>query len=358
LDTIETRIWHVEDGDELAEQAIREAAALLSRGGTIAFPTETVYGLGADARNTEAVAGIFRAKGRPSDNPLIVHIASVDQLEQLVKPWGELAERLMTRFWPGPLTLVFPMKEGAVSPLVTAGLDTLAVRMPQHATALRLIAAAGCPVAAPSANRSGRPSPTLAEHVAEDLGGHIAGIVDDGPAGVGLESTVVEIVETQTGEAIRILRPGGISREELQSIGKVLNDEESLDAMAPDAAPRSPGMKYKHYAPRGSLLLVDGEPQQVQAYIRSELAAASRLGGRTGVLTYEEHASCYEADLVLACGSLADLNAAARGLYAALREFDAQGIEFIWAEACPSEGIGVALLNRLSKAASHRIHRV
>ncbi len=191
-----------------------EAASILRAGGTVAFPTETVYGLGADARSTAAVEQIFIAKGRPADNPLIVHIAELRQLEELVLPYGLLAKRLMERFWPGPLTLVLPVKPGAVSPRVTAGLDTIAVRMPAHPVALALIAAADCPVAAPSANRSGRPSPTLASHVLADLDGRIDGIVDGGAAGVGLESTVVEI----DGDAVRILRPGGVTAEALREI--------------------------------------------------------------------------------------------------------------------------------------------
>lgn len=175
MEPINTRIWQLHQDGESNRQAIAEAAVMLKNGKTVAFPTETVYGLGADARNPDAVAKIFQAKGRPSDNPLIVHIASSSQLLPLVEPWGALADQLMKRFWPGPLTIVLPVKEGAVSHLVTAGLDTLGVRMPQHETALRLIEASGCPIAAPSANRSGRPSPTLAEHVAEDLSGSIDG---------------------------------------------------------------------------------------------------------------------------------------------------------------------------------------
>jgi len=358
LKSISTRIWHLGAGGEQDEQAIKEAATLLREGGTVAFPTETVYGLGADARNTEAVADIFRAKGRPSDNPLIVHVAAISQLEELLEPWSELAGQLMERFWPGPLTLVLPARAGAVSPLVTAGLDTLGVRMPRHETALRLIAAAGCPVAAPSANRSGRPSPTAAAHVADDLAGAISGIVDDGPAGVGLESTVVELVPgggVGGREAMRILRPGGVSAQELLEVGEVLEDSE----WEPERqAPRSPGMKYRHYAPQGRLTVVTGDAERVTAHVRRELAEASRNGLRTGVLTYEEHKGLFEADLVAVCGSLNDLDTAARGLYAALRAFDAQQIESIWAEACPVEGIGAALMNRLLKAASGHIDQV
>ncbi|MFC3342666.1 L-threonylcarbamoyladenylate synthase [Paenibacillus abyssi] len=367
------KIWAVEKaelaaGAEEAVTAIGEAAVVLQNGGIVAFPTETVYGLGADARDTGAVERIFQAKGRPSDNPLIVHIAEMEQLEQIVLPYGEVAKRLMLRFWPGPLTIVLPAREGAVSPRVTAGLDTVAVRMPDHVTALRLIAVSGCPIAAPSANRSGRPSPTRAAHVEEDLAGRIDGLVDSGPTGVGLESTVVEI--TEDGEAVRILRPGGIALEALREVVPVTPDStvESVEQAAADksgspagqeaSAPRSPGMKYAHYAPQGAMQLVIGEPAAVRARIQDEVDAAQRRGEKTGVLTYTEHAPYYRADVVLASGSLTRLESAAQGLYAALREFDTHGVQAIWAEACPQEGIGHALMNRLSKAAGHRFIRV
>ncbi|XEC95303.1 L-threonylcarbamoyladenylate synthase [Paenibacillus tarimensis] len=398
---MDTKVWRIteklESGD-VAGQALQEAAGMLRAGQLVAFPTETVYGLGADARNTEAVERIFAAKGRPSDNPLIVHIADVGQLEGLVLPFGEIERKLMNRFWPGPLTLVLPVRPGAVSPRVTAGLDTVAVRMPAHKAALRLIAAAECPVAAPSANRSGRPSPTLADHVAEDLGGRIEGLVDGGPTGVGLESTVVEV---SADGMIHVLRPGGVTAEELKEIGPVAALEPEMAGSAADSepeyklqaglssaafsaarrgsdvcsdaqragdgqndnkpaqsAPRSPGMKYTHYAPRGAMRLVKGEPEAVRVRIQEEVDAARRRGRTTGVLAYTEHAAQYRADAVLVCGSLARLETAAQGLYAVLREFDERGVQEIWAEACPEEGIGLALMNRLVKAAGHRIIEV
>lgn len=243
---------------------LQAAAACLRQGKTVAFPTETVYGLGADARSTEAVDAVFAAKGRPSDNPLIVHIAHRDQLHELVTEVNETAEALMSAFWPGPLTLVLPVRPGAVSPRVTAGLDTVAVRMPDHPVALPLIAAAACPVAAPSANRSGRPSPTLAAHVREDLDGRIGGIVDGGPTGVGVESTVVQASDDGT---VTILRPGGITAEQLFAVAaRVATDPALLaegsagDSTSP--APRSPGMKYTHYAPAGRCAWWRGRPQR------------------------------------------------------------------------------------------------
>ena len=372
-----TKLWTADDA------AIAEAARTLREGGIVAFPTETVYGLGADARNAEAVRRVFAAKGRPSDNPLIVHIADPEQLRELALPYGGIPARLIEAFWPGPLTIVLPVRPGAVAPEVTAGLDTVAVRMPAHPVALRLIAAAGCPIAAPSANRSGRPSPTLAAHVLEDLDGRIDGVVDGGPAEVGLESTVVMVADGR----IHVLRPGGVTPEALaeaagcEVIAAGLDDAEDAGGRPVGeggkagagggknenvrsgtafgtGAPRSPGMKYAHYAPRGELTLVIGDRGAVRDYIGREAAAARAAGCRTGVLAWEEHAGFYDADAVVVCGSLARPGDAARRLYAALREFDARGIGRIWAEGCPPEGIGLALMNRLAKAAGGRIVRV
>ncbi|WP_219834466.1 L-threonylcarbamoyladenylate synthase [Paenibacillus sp. R14(2021)] len=359
-----TTNWHVDSHSPDREQ-LKPAAERLKSGGTVAFPTETVYGLGADARRTEAVERIFEAKGRPSDNPLIVHIADRAQLAELTEPLAteaaaQLAGRLMDRFWPGPLTFVLPVKPGAVSPRVTAGLDTVAVRMPAHPVALALIAASGCPLAAPSANRSGRPSPTLASHVRDDLDGRIDGIVDGGAAGVGLESTVVEIVD---GGTVRMLRPGGVTAEALREAGaEVVYDAvaapESSSNAADAQAPRSPGMKYAHYAPQGLMQLVKGDAEAVSAWIGAQVREARKNGERTGVLAFAEHAARYDADCVLVVGSLARLDSVAHGLYASLREFDAQGIQRIWAETCPEQGIGHALMNRLAKAAGHAVIEV
>ncbi|QJC53835.1 threonylcarbamoyl-AMP synthase [Paenibacillus albicereus] len=366
-----TKRWPSQEGAALTEAELNEAAALLAAGGTVAFPTETVYGLGADARSSEAVEQVFRAKGRPSDNPLIVHIAGMEQLVGLVRPLNETELRLAERFWPGPLTLVLRALPGSVSPRVTAGLDTVAVRMPDHEVALRLIRAAGCPVAAPSANRSGRPSPTAARHVQEDLAGRISGIVDGGPTGVGLESTVAECAGPGS---VRILRPGGVTPEQLRAAGfdvqleaapagghadPELAFQTGRDALegagGPGSAPRSPGMKYAHYAPRGEMRLVAGPRERVRATIQAAADEARGHGRRVGILAYEETADAYRADIVLACGSLAALETAAQSLYAVLREFDERGAELIWAEGCPPDGIGLALMNRLSKAAGGRV---
>ncbi|OWA36140.1 threonylcarbamoyl-AMP synthase [Saccharibacillus sp. O16] len=368
---------------------IQQAASLLAAGKLVAFPTETVYGLGGDARRTEAVEGIFTAKGRPSDNPLIVHIADRAELDAFVLEVSPADEKLMDAFWPGPLTLVLPVRPGSLSPRVTAGLDTVAVRMPDHGIALALIRASGCPLAAPSANRSGRPSPTLAQHVREDLDGLIDGIVDGGPAGVGVESTVVR---TNAAGGATVLRPGGLPAEELGRVlgaeVRAVSAEPSADidpaaaraaseagaagpksgepdaapsgGEAPGEAPRSPGMKYTHYAPSGRLEVVLGAEREAAEAIRGLLAEAKARGEKTGVLAFDEHLGHYDgqADLVLPLGSLHDLRQAASRLYAALRRFDEEGATFMLAEGCAEIGIGSAVMNRLGKAAGGRIRRV
>lgn len=351
-----TRYWPADP----SAPGLQEAADALRKGGVVAFPTETVYGLGADARNTSAVRRIFEAKGRPSDNPLIVHLASEEALPALAEKINDIERKLMQAFWPGPLTLVLPVRPGAVSTLVTAGLDTVAVRVPAHDTALRLIALSGCPLAAPSANRSGRPSPTTAEHVREDLEGRIDGVVDGGATGVGLESTVVRVVDG----VVHILRPGGVTAEQLQAaagpyVRIVLpgagtrGDDNGEDG----DRPRSPGVKYTHYAPRGELLLVTGDdPQRLVAAVRQAAEDAKRQGRRTGILSSAEHAGRYEgaADEILVIGSRLSPETAARRLYAVLRECDKVGLDFIAAEGFPEEGIGAALMNRMRKAAGGR----
>ncbi|WP_422658626.1 L-threonylcarbamoyladenylate synthase [Paenibacillus sp. EC2-1] len=346
---------HLEQGDAVV---LEQAGRVLAAGGTVAFPTETVYGLGADAGNTDAVERIFAAKGRPSDNPLIVHISDKSQLDGLVLHVNETERRLMDAFWPGPLTLVLPVKPGAVSTRVTAGLDTVAVRMPDHKVALALISAAGCPLAAPSANRSGRPSPTLASHVFEDLAGSIDGILDGGPAGVGVESTVVQASQDGT---VTVLRPGGVTEEQLAVLAASVQRDPALAraGSANSPAPRSPGMKYTHYAPKGALCIVQGRTAEaVSAKIQAELDAAQARGEKTGVLSFDEHIGRYRADVVVSLGSLAAPEEAAHRLYAGLRQFDEEGATFLLAESCPEKGLGAAVMNRLLKAAGHHILQV
>lgn len=345
--SLKTYVWIVDnivDKQRIYPQ-VQEAAEWLQAGEVVAFPTETVYGLGADAANTAAVDKIFAAKGRPSDNPLIVHVANLAQVEAVAAAIPPVAKTLMERFWPGPLTLVLPKRGGAVSERVTAGLPTVAVRMPNHPLALALIEASGLALAAPSANRSGRPSPTTAAHVLADLSGRIAGVIDGGPTGIGVESTVLDC----SGEVPTILRPGGVTKEALSEvIGRV---EEAVGIGDEQTAPKAPGMKYTHYAPKAPLWIVSGPPPLVQRFIDE-----SRAKGKTvGVLTTEENKNRYAADVVLACGTRRRLETVAHRLYDTLRQFDETGVDLIYSEAFPEEGIGAAIMNRLKKAAGGRV---
>lgn len=372
----QTKIWTFDSEDvSMQSKAVQEAGKLLQAGELVAFPTETVYGLGADAGSDAAVEAIYHAKGRPSDNPLIVHIADRTQLNDLVsesmpQAQRQLADQLIARFWPGPLTLVLPVRPGAVSSRVTAGLATVAVRMPDHPLALALIRAAGRPLAAPSANRSGRPSPTEARHVAQDLAGRIAGILDGGPATVGLESTVVAVGP----HGLELLRPGGVTAQELRAalpdVPLVLAPELAAADQAPEsvAAPRSPGMKYAHYAPQGEMCVIVGGYDTGSASLSAAafrridelLSKARQQGKRTGVLTYAEHEARYDKAThhVAVCGSLRDMRTVAQQLYAALRSFDEASVDYIVAEGCPVEGVGEAIMNRLLKAAAYRIESI
>lgn len=324
---------------------ILEAASLLQKNEVVAFPTETVYGLGGNANSDEAVAKIYEAKGRPSDNPLIIHIGEVEQIYSFVEEIPGHAQKLMEVFWPGPLTIIFKKKDGELSKKATAGLSTVAVRMPDHPVARAIIKASRLPIAAPSANRSGKPSPTTAQHVRDDLDGRIAAIVDGGPTGIGVESTVLDC----TTEIPVILRPGGISREQIEEIiGEVAVDP----ALANEGeAPRSPGMKYTHYAPEAPLFLVKGGPEAIRQLIREK----KQQGLTVGVLTTEENFSSYDADVVLACGRRSSLETVAGRLYEVLREFNTTSVDIIFSETFPREGVGEAIMNRLLKAAGNKV---
>jgi L-threonylcarbamoyladenylate synthase len=322
---------------------LKEPAKCLKEGGLVVFPTETVYGLGANALNEDSVRKIFEAKGRPSDNPLIVHVASRDQAEDVTKSIPEAARKVMDKLWPGPITLVMPRAEN-VPDCVTAGLDTVAVRYPEHPVAKELLRLSGIPVAAPSANTSGRPSPTKAEHVLEDLDGKVDYIIDGGNCNVGLESTVLD---TTTAPA-QILRPGGIGLEELEEIlGKVVYDP----GLTQDGvAPKSPGMKYKHYAPKAAMIIIEGK--EISKTINELLEKARRDSKKTGVLTCGE--KDYRADFVRNLG--ADAASYAANLFDALREFDLLGAEVIFAELPFGEkGIEPAIRNRIYKAAGGNV---
>lgn len=367
--------WNIDaEAVNLYSNEIKEAAAHIAAGRNIAFPTETVYGLGADAAQTAAVDRIFEAKGRPSDNPLIVHIGDANQLHGIVDLSHHWIQRLITAFWPGPLTLVLPLiSDTSISPSVTAGLPTLAVRMPDHPIALELIRAADCLIAAPSANRSGKPSPTRAEHVIADLSDRIDGIIDGGPTGVGLESTVIELADNE----LRMLRLGAITPNQLSAVlpeaSWVLpnpsskhtspTSEQSLSLISDTVSqshevntPRSPGLKYTHYAPTGKMTLVKGtSPERVRQWIQQASDAAQSRGEKTGILTYDEHKDHYEADVVLSCGTLRKPYDIAQSLYHTLRLFDEHHVSYILAEACHDTGIGHTILSRLEQAASYNV---
>lgn len=344
---METKFWVVSQdvNDPQGYPHIMEAADFLASDEVVAFPTETVYGLGANAKSEEAVKKVYEAKGRPSDNPLIVHVASESQLDEFVMDIPPVAKRLMKEFWPGPLTLILKCKLGQLAKSVTAGLDTVAVRMPNHPVALSLIKASGLPIAAPSANTSGKPSPTTANHVKDDLDGRIAGIVDGGSTGVGVESTVLDC----TVEIPVILRPGGVTKEQLELIIGQVREEVALSKK--DETPKAPGMKYTHYAPKAPLTLVKGTPDFVQKLIDKKRTE----GFKVGVLVAEENKSFYQADYVVTPGTLADLSTVATGLYEALRQFDQYPVDLIYSEVFPTEGIGKAIMNRLFKAAGQKL---
>lgn len=338
------------DEKNIDMDAIKRAGKILKKGGLVAFPTETVYGLGGDALNSQSSGKIYAAKGRPSDNPLIVHIAEMQSLKKIVKDIPEAGKKLADAFWPGPLTLIFNKNE-VVPEETTGGLDTVAVRMPSHEIALALIEAGGGYIAAPSANISGKPSPTLAKYVAEDMKGKIEMIIDGGAIEIGLESTIVDLTEhTPT-----ILRPGYITLEMLKEVlGDVNVDRTILDANSKQA-PKAPGMKYKHYAPKGDLTIIDGNQLAVRQKIDELTKEQQRKGEKVGIIGTEENIAYYFADSVKSVGSRTDEESIGKTLYQSLREFDDENITIIYAEAFSSVGMGQAIMNRLLKAAGHKI---
>ncbi len=332
---VQTKRWNVQTN----KMAISEAAALLKDGQTVAFPTETVYGLGADATNETAVTGIFEAKGRPEDNPLIAHVATKEQLRSLVSSLSPIAEKLIDAFTPGPITFVLP-SNGACAKNVTAGLSTIGVRIPDHPVANKLLKECAIPIAAPSANVSGKPSPTTADHVWADLNGKIAGLVDGGPTGVGVESTVIDCTQ----EIPIILRPGGITKEQIeQVVGKVMLDPALANT---SERPKAPGMKYRHYAPEVPMWLIEGSPEKMQEVINNQRAQQNRVGVMASTSTSQK----LEADRIISLG--VDLAEIAANLYDALREFKDGDIDLILCETFPETNIGEAVMNRLKKAST------
>lgn len=331
-------------------EAIARAAEILRRGGLVAFPTETVYGLGADGLNPDALTRLFQAKGRPATDPVILHIADLEALPQLAREIPSAAWMLARRFWPGPLTLVLP-KQPLVPDQVTAGLPTVAIRMPAHPVALALIRAARVPIAAPSANRFGHTSPTTAQHVLEDLEGRIDLILDAGPTAIGVESTVLDL----TRPVPTILRPGGLPREALEAaIGPVAVFDRSIAGPAP-----APGMSPKHYAPRAEMVILIGPGEWFRPLLRELATRYLQEGYRVGMLIAEEDRSTVE-DLsveIAVLGSERDLEGIARRLYPAIRELDARGLDLILARDFGIQGLGLAIRDRLIRAAGGRVMR-
>ncbi len=351
--TILDTIWVKHMEDTIDEAAIRQAGQIIKEGGLVAFPTETVYGLGGDALCASSSKKIYAAKGRPSDNPLIVHIWQAKDMEKIVSKVPPQAYVLAEHFWPGPLTMIMKKAE-IVPPETTGGLDTVAVRLPDHKVALEFIREAGGFVAAPSANVSGRPSPTMAEHVFEDMNGRIEMLLDGGPVGIGVESTIIDLTE----DIPVILRPGHITLEMLQEVlGEVCLDPTMLGEDMTQA-PKAPGMKYKHYAPKGELTIVAGESDKVASKIKECLAKDKAQGKKTGVIVSKEDQNVYDADCVKVTGERTDMAAVARNLFRILREFDDENTDRMYVQAFSQEGIGQAVMNRMLKAAGHKVIEV
>lgn len=346
--------------EQIEIDKMQEAAMLIKEGELVAFPTETVYGLGADALRPEASKKIYAAKGRPSDNPLIVHICKFEELEAIAKEVPAQAKLLSDAFWPGPLTMVV-YKNEKVPYETTGGMETVAVRMPNHPVALSLIEESGCLIAAPSANTSGKPSPTEAAHVALDMDGRIPMILDGGAVGIGIESTIIDLTENVP----MILRPGYITKEMLEEVlgEEVMIDPGILAADTTDPSmagqkPKAPGMRYKHYAPKADLVLVEGETDAVVEKINELVSNQQSKGRGVGVIATDETFNRYKADVVMSIGARDDEDAIAAHLYKILRDFDEQQVEVIYSESFATPRIGQAIMNRLLKAAGYQVLHV
>lgn len=338
------------DPEHFEDSILDKACEILRMGGLVAFPTETVYGLGGDALSPQAAAKIYAAKGRPSDNPLIVHIADMDSLYEITGEVSKKAEKLAEAFWPGPLTMIFSKKD--IVPLsTTGGLQTVAVRMPSHPVAMALIRSSGLFIAAPSANTSGRPSPTRAEHVEEDLKGKIPMILDGGLVGIGIESTIVDMTE----DVPVILRPGYITQHMLEEVIGQVRIDPALLRVSPDRniVAKAPGMKYRHYAPKGQLTIVDGELEQVVRTVNERLAEHEMRHEKAAVIATEESKDKYHTREVYSIGSRKTEGSIAAGLYDILRQMDHIGAEYIYAESFQGDRLGHAIMNRMLKAAGY-----
>lgn len=351
---METKVINVQE-DRVAEKEdlLRQAGEILKNGGLVAFPTETVYGLGGDGLNRESSKKIYAAKGRPSDNPLIIHIVDMDALPYIVSGVSPEVEKVAEAFWPGPLTMILP-KSDTVPDETTGGLKTVAVRMPSHKVARKLIEYAGGYVAAPSANASGKPSPTLAKYVIEDMDGRIDMIIDGGEVGIGLESTIIDM----TVNPPQILRPGFVTEAMLAEVLGDVDVDKTILSNDSKLAPKAPGMKYRHYAPKGQLTIVTGESEKVVGYINEMSREAQKDGKKVGIIGSEEFLAEYQADSVKSAGSRDDEQAIAHNLYRILREFDDENVEVIYSESFDNGGMGQAIMNRLLKAAGHNVTEV
>lgn len=343
---METKIVYI-DENEIDQRIIEEAGAVIRRGGLVAFPTETVYGLGANALDGAAVKKIFEAKGRPQDNPLIVHISDFDELEPLVAEVPEIARKLMDRFWPGPMTIIFK-KSSVIPDETSAGLDSVGVRMPSNQVARAIINAAGVPVAAPSANISGRPSPTDVGSCIEDLSGKVDMIIGGEKCEVGVESSVIDV----TAYPPCILRPGGVTLEMFRTVDEnIYIDPSILKKPDADFKPKAPGMKYRHYAPKAPVRVVLGEPEKVIALINEMVQNYINKGEKVGIIATDETKDRYENGIVVSLGSRADMDGITRNLFETLRSFDDKDVSLILSEAFEEKGKGIAVMNRLKKAA-------
>ncbi|MEM1550576.1 MAG: L-threonylcarbamoyladenylate synthase [Candidatus Bathyarchaeia archaeon] len=343
------------DRDNPDLEKIRLAADIIRKGGLVAFPTETVYGLGADALNPDAVKEIYIAKMRPLDNPIIIHITKKEDVYKLAVHVPERVENLIEVFWPGPLTLVLKASD-IVPKVTTGGLDTVAIRMPKHKVALALIREAERPIAAPSANLAGKPSPTLAEHVIQDLYGRIDAIIDAGQTNIGIESTVLDL----TCNPPQILRPGGVTYEDLRAVlGEVsIHPAAIAKGEIQVEHARSPGIKYRHYAPKAEMLVVEGELRSVIRKIKELAEHYNESGKKVGILATDESFEEYTLGIVKSIGSRKNLSFVAKNLFKLLRELDEEGVDLIIAEGIPQENLGLAIMNRLRKAAGYNIIRV
>lgn len=347
---METEIVNLDKLD-IYEEILKQAASIIKSGGLVAFPTETVYGLGANGLDEEAVKKIYLAKERPQDNPLILHVSSKDDVIPLVDNISETAKLCMDKFWPGPLTIIFNRSK-LVPDIITGGLDSVAIRMPNNTIALKLIEMANTPIAAPSANTSGSPSPTKAIHVIEDLNGKIDMIIDGGSTEVGLESTILDL----TGDVPSILRPGGITYEQLSEI--IPNLIIDVTEISEFESPKSPGQKYRHYAPIADLEIFEGEIDHISKAIREKTVELIEDGIKVGIMATEETKEEYPDGYVIVLGSRNKKETIASNLFTALRFFDEAKVNVILAEGIEMDNIGSAIMNRLVKAASGKVIKV